>query len=183
MRRAPGSTTKETSGFIAVDVETTGFSPLRGDRIIEIAAVAFNGDGITKEFQSLINAGKRIPFHARQVHGITDEMLMDAPGPDDVFARFQSFMKDSVLVAHNAAFDVGFLRHEFGRLGMGFDRRYHCTLEMCRMRFPNLPNHRLETVCRHLFGKEMEGVRLHRALDDARMVARVWMEMGKREED
>jgi DNA polymerase-3 subunit epsilon len=180
MRRAPGSTAKETGGFIAVDVETTGFSPLRGDRIIEIAAVAFNGDGITKEFQSLINAGKRIPFHARQVHGITDEMLIGAPAPAEVFEQFQSFVEASVLVAHNAAFDVGFLRHEFARLGMGFDKRYQCTLEICRKRYPKLPNHRLETVCRHLFGREMKGVRLHRALDDARLVARVWMEMGKR---
>ncbi len=180
MRRSGISIDEENDRLVAVDVETTGFSPLRGDRIIEIAAVAFNRDGITKEFQSLINAEKRISSHAHQVHGITDEMLIGAPVPAEVFARFQSFVQNAALVAHNAAFDVGFLRYEFARLGMGFDKQYQCTLEMCRKKYSNLPNHRLETVCRHLFGREMKGVRLHRALDDARMVARVWMEMTKR---
>ncbi len=180
MRRSGISRDAENDRFIAIDVETTGFSPLRGDRVIEIAAVAFDRDGIRREFQSLINAEKRIPFHAQQVHGITNEMLTGAPDPAEVFAQFQSFAKDCVLVAHNAVFDVGFLRYEFARLGMGFDKRYQCTLEMCRKKYSSLPNHRLETVCRHLFGREMDNVQLHRALDDARMVARVWMEMRKR---
>ncbi len=166
--------------FVAVDVETTGFSPFRGDRVVEIAAVAVEPNGVAGEFHSLINAGKKIPYHAQQVHGITDEMLMNAPLPNEVFARFQAFVKDQFLVAHNAAFDIGFLRYEFGRLGMGFDNRYHCTLELSRKRYPDLPNHKLETVCRHLFRNEMRGVRLHRALDDARMVARMWMEMRKK---
>jgi DNA polymerase-3 subunit epsilon len=95
--------------LIAVDVETTGFSPVRGDRVIEIGAVAFDKGGITEEFESLINAGERICFHAQQVHGITDDMLLEAPSPAEVFTRFQSFLENSVLVAHNAAFDVGFL--------------------------------------------------------------------------
>lgn len=149
--------------------------------MIEIAAVFFDRTGVSGEFQSLIKVPKKIPFHARKVHGITDEMLADAPGPEEVYARFRSLAKGCVLIAHNAAFDMGFLRHEFGRLGLGLNEQYRCTLELCRKRYPRLPNHRLETVCRHLFGKEVDGVRLHRALDDARMVARVWMEMMNRE--
>lgn len=177
MKRFGLSREYENNGFIAIDVETTGFSPVRGDRVIEIGAVVFDHDGIKDEFQSLVNVEKRISLHARQVHGITEEMLTHAPAPGIVLHQLKEFMQHGVLVAHNAGFDIGFLRSEFARIGEGFNRQYHCTLELCRRRYPNLVNHRLETVCRHLFGDKVKNIRLHRALDDARMVARVWMAM------
>ncbi len=163
--------------FIAVDVETTGFSPSRGDRVIEVGAVVIESLRIVDEFHSLININQRIPPSAAAVHGITEDMLINRPGPEAVFPQFKEFIKNGVLVAHNAQFDARFLRYEFARLGLAFSSRSHCTLEMSRKRYPRLPNHRLETVCRHLFGQQVAEVRMHRALDDARMVARVWMEM------
>ncbi len=163
--------------LIAIDVESTGFSPARGDRVIEIGAVVVEHRRIAGEFHSLVNIGQRVPLSAVRVHGITENMLAGEPGPQDVFPRFQDFIGGSVLLAHNAPFDVGFLRHEFGRLGMGLTNQYRCTLALSRRRFPNLRDHKLETVYRHLFGPPPEGTRIHHALDDARMVALVWLEM------
>jgi DNA polymerase-3 subunit epsilon len=165
---------------VVVDVETTGLSPLRGERIIEIGAVTVDGSGIVDEFHSLIDPGTRIALQASHVHGITSDMLAGKPKPEEVLPGFHRFIRDCALVAHNASFDVSFLRYEFSRLGLGFNNPCHCTLTMSRQRFPNLRDHKLETVYRHLFGPPPDGVRLHRALDDARMVARVWMEMMKR---
>lgn len=166
--------------YVAVDVETTGLLPRRGDRVIEIGAVSVQNQSIVEEFHSLIYTGKRIPLAARQIHGITNEILVGKPKPEEVFPRFRAFIGDNVLVAHNAEFDVGFLRHEFDRLGFGFNNRYVCTLEMSRACFPRLRDHKLQTVYRHLFKEPMGAIQQHRALDDARMVARLWVELMKR---
>lgn len=166
--------------FIAVDVETTGLSPTGGDRIIEIGAIAFNGDMICEEFHSLISVAEPIHWAAQQVHGITCEMLAGKPKANEVMPAFRKFIQDSTLVAHNARFDMGFISHEFLRIGMGLTNPYHCTLELSRGLYPKLRNHKLETVYRHLFGRMPEDGQTHRALDDARLVARMWMEMRKR---
>ncbi len=164
---------------VAVDVETTGLSASRGGRIIEVGAVAVEGRRMADEFHSLVNIRTRIPLPAQMIHGITNEMLVGTPKPEEVFPRFRAFIGDGVLVAHNARFDISFLRHEFSRLGMGLINQYHCTLELSRRRFPKLRDHKLETVYRHLF-RGQTGSQEHRALTDARMVARVWLEMMKR---
>jgi len=104
-----------TNQYVALDVETTGFSPQNGDRVIEIGAVAIEDQSIIAEFSSLIDVDKRIPWHVQQVHGITNEMLNGEPKPDEVLPEFYKFIAGSILVAHNASFDIGFLRHEFVR--------------------------------------------------------------------
>jgi DNA polymerase-3 subunit epsilon len=162
---------------VVVDLETTGFSPAR-DRVIEIGAVAVEGGGIVEEFHSLIDPGRTVPGQAQRVHGITDEMLRGQPLPDEILPDFHRFIGQSRLVAHNAPFDLGFLRGEFARLGFGLANRYHCTLQLSRRALPSLPNHRLETVARHLFGRLDDKERLHRALADARLTARVWMALN-----
>jgi DNA polymerase-3 subunit epsilon len=162
-----------TDRWVVVDVETTGLSSTR-DRIIEIGAVAGEGGTTIGEFHSLIDAGHPIHWQARRVHGITDEMLEGQPRPEKVWTEFYRFLGKSSLVAHNAPFDVGFIRHEFGRLGLGLSNRHYCTLRLCRQSFPRLANYRLETVFRHLGGIVDDSVRRHRALDDARMAAFVW---------
>lgn len=163
--------------YVMVDVETTGLAPSQDDRIIEIGAVAVERNRIQDEFHTLINIGKRIPLAARQIHGITDEMLSGGPKPEEVYPLFHKFISGCILVAHNAKFDIGFLLAEFGRLGLGCNNRHQCTLEMSRARYPRLPNHKLETVYRHLCGKNGVEIQAHRALADARMVAAIWMEM------
>jgi len=180
MKNVPPSCRKTEVRHIALDVETTGLSPQRGDRVIEIGAVVVEHGTIVEEFQTLIQINKRIPLQAQFIHGITNEMLIGMPEPEEVFPRFKEFVRDRVLIAHNAQFDIGFLRAEYERLGIGCPMTYHCTMELSRAIFPRLKNHKLETVYRHLFGKIDGREQRHRALDDARMVARMWMEMMKR---
>lgn len=168
----------KTETIIAVDVETTGLSPLRGHRVIEIAAVEIVSGQIGNTFHSLIDCGRFIPQQVQQINGITNDMLSGKPKPETVFGQFRDFVGNATLLAHNAPFDGSFIRHEFGRLGWGFGNPMQCTLELSRRRFPRLPNHRLETVFRFLFPDVAEDVRFHRALDDARLAARIWVAMG-----
>ena len=163
--------------YIMIDIETTGLSPSRGDRVIEIGAVTIERNQIKDEFHSLINIGKHIPPAAQLVHGITDKMLAGKPEPEEVFPLFRDFIRGGVLIAHNARFDIGFLTHEFSLLGLMMKNKYRCTLEMSRAKYPWLPNHKLETVFRHLCGKSNGEIQAHRALGDAKMVAEIWMKM------
>jgi len=135
------------------------------------------GINIGEEFHALICVKERIHWAAQQVHGITEEMLIGKPKADEIMPKFRKFIADSALVAHNARFDMGFINDEFLRLGMGLTNPYHCTLELSRRLYPKLLNHRLETVYRYLFGNIPEEAKRHRALDDARLVARMWVEM------
>ena len=163
---------------VVVDLETTGFSPFRGDRVIEVGAVAIEHGEITGEYSTLVQAPRPIPAQATRLHGITAGMLIGQPGPEVIFPALRDFLGDRTIVAHNAAFDLPFLQHEFRRLGLSLLNRHVCTLELSRRCLPDLENHRLPTVARHLFGDLPEGMKLHRALDDARLTARVWLAMG-----
>jgi len=163
---------------VVVDVETTGLSPRHGHRVIEIGAVALEEGIIVGEFSTLIDAGVPIPYAVQAIHGITNEMLEGQPKPEEALPRFYEFIRESVLIAHNAAFDIRFLRHEFARLKMSLPHRHVCTLEMSRRRFPRLPDHTLETIYQHLCPEAAFLRQSHRALDDARMTAEIWLKMA-----
>ena len=163
---------------VVFDCETTGLWPRRGHRLIEIGAVAVENGAVAGEFTSLIDAGVNIPIEVQAIHGITDEMLEGQPKTEDLLPRFADFITGSILVAHNAAFDIGFLRHEFARLGMSLPHRHVCTLEMSRRCLPRLTDHTLEALYLHFFPDDAAFLRQnHRALDDARMTAKIWLKM------
>ncbi len=162
---------------VVVDLETTGLSPRQGHRIIEIGAVAVEGGAIVDEFTTLIDAGVPIPTTVQAILGITGDMLEGQPTTEEALLHFSTFIADSTLIAHNAAFEVSFLRHEFARLKMGFPNRHLCTLEMSRRRIPHLPDYTLETVYLYLFPDPAFLRQNHRALDDARMTAKIWLRM------
>ena len=172
-----GSTDLRYTSFVAFDLETTGLSPSSGARVIEIGAVGIENGVITGEFTGLVSIPGNIPPYTSLIHGITDDMLIGQPKPEDIFPRFREFIGDKPLIAHNVRFDAGFLRYEFGRLGLGLSNPGICTLEMSRRLLPALPNHKLETVARYLLGNLPKGTRLHRAMDDARLVAQIWTKM------
>jgi DNA polymerase-3 subunit epsilon len=161
--------------IVAFDVETTGFSPTRGDRVIEIGAVRIVDGELSDEFQSLVAFRGSIPKAAQRVHGITGDMLLGQPEPFEVFNAFRQFIGQAVLAAHNAVFDLDFLRSEFSRLGWPLRNRSICTLKESRRRVRWLPNYRLETVARRLLGPLPPDRRRHRAMEDAKLVARVWL--------
>ena len=165
----------QDSRCVVVDVETTGLSPGRGGRVIEIGAVAVENGEIAAEFSTLINANSPIAPGAYRVHGISRAMLRGKPAPDDVWPSFLRFIADSPLIAHNSPFDSSFIRHELALLGQHLPNPWHCTVRLARRRLPFLSNHRLETVARHLIPDLPADLRLHRALDDARLTAKVWL--------
>ena len=164
--------------YVVFDVETTGLSAAIGHRIIEIGSVAVNGDAMGEEFQSLIYTEKPIRKAAQKIHGITAEMLAGQPDAKQVLSAFRRFVGTSTLVAHNAAFDIAFLQREFIRAGLILNNRHKCTLLMSRKQFPGLLNYKLETVARHL-DIPVNMRKRHQALDDARLVAKVWVEMNR----
>ena len=168
--------------YTVFDIETTGLYPQRGHRIIEIGAVSIQNDAIANEFSILISCGRNISKKAQSINGITHDMLINQPSPEEALTRFIDFISNSILIAHNAKFDIRFLRYELSRLGLKLLNRYICTLELSRKKYPDLPNHKLETVAGHLLGEKMNGFQHHRALDDARLTAMVWLEMSRNSE-
>jgi len=164
--------------ILVVYTETTGLSVRNGGRVIEIGAVAVENGQIVAELATLINTNTAISYGAYRVHGISEQMLAGKPTPEDVWPRFLEFVGTSPLVAHNASFDSAFVQHELRLLGLLLANPWHCTVRLSRRKLPRLMNHKLETVYKHLFGGLPKDVRQHRALVDARMAARVWMELG-----
>lgn len=162
---------------VIVDVETTGLSTARGGRVIEIGAVAVVDGVIVDEISSLIDTGAPISYGAYLVHGISEEMLSGQPTPENVWSQFHDFAAAAPLVAHNAPFDSSYIRHELALIGHGLPNNWHCTVRLARKKLPHLPNHKLDTVYRNLFGSLPSSVQRHRALDDARMAAMIWMKL------
>ena len=161
--------------FIAFDTETTGLTPLV-HRLVEVAAVCFRLDGRElATFQQLIDPRTAIPDDARRLHGITDAMVRGQPPVDVVLPSLLDFWGtgDSILLAHNAPFDLGFLGMALARLGMTAPpHRLFDTLDLTRRLYPTWPSHALERVAINL--KLTIGAQ-HRALADARSVKEIFL--------
>lgn len=151
--------------FTAFDTETTGFSA-KNDRIVEIGAIRFRGNGeVLAVTNWLINPGMPVPFYATEVHGITTEMTSNAPVFASVWPMFAAFCKDSILLAHNATFDVGFLRAELERAGISPSALpVGDTLPLFRRWFPQAESHALEPLSAYL---GVQGGSYHRAAADS----------------
>ncbi len=151
--------------FTAFDVETTGFSP-KNDRIVEIGAVRFRGDGeIIAATNWLVNPEMPIPFYATEVHGINDTMVANAPVFRSVWPEFAAFCRESVLLAHNAPFDLRFLRAELARAGLEAPNLpVGDTLPLFRRWFPAAGSYALEPLARFA---GVQGGDYHRAEADS----------------
>jgi DNA polymerase-3 subunit epsilon len=112
-------------------------------------------------------------------------MLAEQPLASQIFPEFHHFIGPDPLIAHNAAFDLRFLAHEFSQLGLTLENPHHCTLKLSRRHYPHLRSHKLENLAKHLLGPAAtKNLHLHRALDDARLTAKIWLEMmAKRSHD
>lgn len=168
------ATSSPENRLVAVDVETTGLSPFRGDRVIEVAAVAIVNRCIEERYCSLINVNAPIPLDVQKIHGITSELLSGEQSPETVWPNFLAFIGTSTLIAHNAPFDISFIRNELRLLGLPLSNPCQCTLEISRHKFPELKNHKLENVARHVLKKMPNGIKLHRASGDALLTAMIW---------
>jgi DNA polymerase III subunit epsilon len=160
----------EEARFTVVDLETTGGRAGPG-AIIEIGAWKMKGRRLVESFQSLVRPHYGIPRFVTGLTSITNEMVRAAPRIEEVLPAFRDFLGDSVMVAHNAAFDFSFLDFEFRRIfGIGLNNPVLCTLRMARRFMPSLKRKRLDALAEH-FGLSTEG--RHRGLGDARMAAEI----------
>lgn len=161
-----------TLDFVAFDTETTGLSP-SSEGLVEVAAVRFNlQDGAKEYFQTLVNPGKPIPPVATGVHGITDEMVFEAPAIHKVLPSFFAFIEGAVPVAHNAPFDLGFLA--LHALRSGIQPPDIPVLDSCmfsRRVCKELPSHKLQSLVEAFSIQEST---FHRALADAKSCMEVF---------
>lgn len=163
---------KYTPNYVIFDLETTGISP-NYDEVIEISALKVKGSEVVDEFNTLVNPGRKIPFGATKVNGITNAMVAEAPAFSHVLAEFLDFAEGLVLVGHNIArFDMKFIWRDaeqyFGEIPQN---NYVDTLQVARKHLPKMEHHRLVDLAEH-YGISSEGA--HRALNDCYMNQKVY---------
>ncbi len=157
--------------FVVFDIETTGFSPVN-NRIIEIGAVKVSGGGISDRFSSFVNPDVPIPFEIEKLTGINDSMVMGAPFIEEVLPEFLAFCKDAVLVAHNANFDMSFIKENALRQNIRRQFTYVDTVGIARILLPHQAKHTLDAVAKTM-GVSLENH--HRAVDDAEATAEIFV--------
>ena len=162
--------------FTVFDTETTGLNPSEGDQIIQIGAARIvNGKLLRQEsFEQLVNPGRLIPAATVPIHGITQDMVKGKPPITEVLPAFYTFAQDTVLVAHNAAFDMKFLQLQERHTGLVFNHPVLDTLLLSAVVHPNQESHRLEAIAER-FNITVLG--RHTALGDAIVTAEVWLRL------
>ncbi len=159
--------------FVVFDLETTGLSAQECS-IIEIGAVKVCDKEIKGRFSTFVNPKEPIPYRIRNLTGITDEMVADAPFVNDALNQFREFCGDAVLVAHNARFDVGFVKAKEEAAGIFREYSYLDTVGMARILVPEIAKFRLDNLCK-FFKVSLENH--HRAVDDAEATAHVFLKL------
>jgi DNA polymerase-3 subunit epsilon len=168
--------------FTAFDIETTGLDAQK-DRIVELGAIKFDRRGPISRFNVLINPGIPMPAEAGRVNNITDKMLAGQPSLEDIFPDFLRLVKDTVVIAHNASFDCGFvnqkLKDRYGQAGGGWvspfpalPNRIADTLSLSRRVFPGRTSYKLQELAAFL---KISAVSAHRAEDDARLCMEIFL--------
>ena len=159
--------------YCVLDLETTGFSA-KTEKITEVGIMKVKDGEVIDEFSCFVNPEKHIPERVTEVTNITDEMVKDAKTIEQVFPEILDFIEDSVLVAHNAPFDMGFLKQNAKILGYEFDYTYIDTLSLAKDLFPDYKKYKLGKIAENL-GIKVEVA--HRALDDVDTTVKVFRVM------
>lgn len=165
--------TKLGNIFVAIDVETTGLSPIANE-LIEVSAIKYEGQKKIDTFTSLIKPKVRIPYYITNITGITNEMVKDSPFVEEIMDKLIDFIGESPIVAHNANFDYKFIQNYSNN---AFSNNILIdTVQIGRRLYPNLPNHKLGTIAKHI-GITEDG--FHRAEFDCECCAKIYIEYQK----
>ena len=162
--------------FVVFDIETTGLSAMTC-KITEIGAVLVRNGEVLKVFSTFVNPDGHIPEEITELTGITDDMVSDAPSQGDAVKAFIEFVGKRTVVAHNANFDMGFIRRAAENAGIHFDPPYLDTLSMSRFLNPELKNHKLDTLVDFY---RLGDFNHHRACDDAEVTAKIFCKMTEK---
>lgn len=159
--------------FVVFDVETTGLSPLGGDRIIEIAALKIKNLKPVAQFHSLVDPLRPVSFPAYEVNGISDEMLVGAPRAREVLPQFLKFLGQAALIGHNISFDMNFLYNEMDLSGLEREQEFKSidTIRIARRVLPQLKRYPLWLVAATLGITENQK---HRAMADVELTFEVF---------
>ncbi len=159
--------------YCVLDIETTGLS-FRTEKITELGAVKYKNGEIVEEFECFVNPEKPIPYEVVKVTNITDDMVKDADTIENILPKFLDFIGDSVIVAHNADFDVGFIKYNAEKIGYKLENTYIDTLRLAKDLFPDYKKYKLGIIAEKL------GIKVdvaHRALDDVMTLTKVFKVM------
>ena len=162
--------------FVVFDIETTGFSPTVNN-IIEIGAVKISEGKIVDRFSTFVNPKEPIPYRIEKLTGINDAMVEDAPFINDALTQFSKFCEGAVYVAHNANFDMGFIKAKEEAAGIVRQYSYVDTLGMARLLVPEIARFKLDNLCK-FFKISLENH--HRAVDDAEATAHIFLKLIER---
>ncbi len=162
--------------IVAFDTETSGPYPLESE-IVELGAVKWFKGEIIGQFQTLLKPSKPMTQDNINIHGITNEMVADAPLMKDQIATFHEFIKDSLLIAHHAPFDLGFIAPEFEKAGLPFPTNVHLCSSLISRALLHTTNHKLQTLVKEL---NLVGGDAHRAYDDAYACLQVFMKAAEK---
>lgn len=167
---------KSGETFVAFDTETTGLN-CQTCRIIEIGAVKFNCNGCISTFNTLINPETQIPSECVEISHITDEMVKNKPVIKEILPSFCDFIKDTIIVGHNAHFDMRFLQAELARAGMEENKNQVIdTLGFARWALPELSKYN-QPFLADFFNIDVKAA--HRAYDDAKICGNIFLELIK----
>lgn len=171
LSRARGKTLKDLE-YVILDIETTGLEPTQAE-ITEIGALKVIGKEVKDIYSSLIKPKQSISAEITKLTGIDDEMVKDFPPAEQILPKFLDFIGDAILIAHNAAFDLPFIKyHTKQLLNKEFNNQVACTLKTSRFLLPQLPNHKLHTVAEHF---KLKVVNRHRAMGDVELTYQIWL--------
>lgn len=160
-----------------IDFETTGLSPNSSCRATEIAVVMLENGRIVERYQSLMNAGVRVPAFIEQLTGISNAMLRTAPPAERMMEEVNEFVGCTPLLAHNASFDQKFWDFELGRIKRTRLQNFACSLLLARRLMPAAPNHKLGTLT--TFAQLPHTGQAHRAMADAEMAANLMAHLAQ----
>lgn len=162
--------------IVAFDTETSGPYPLESE-IVELGAVKWHQGKIVDQFQTLLKPSKPMTQDNINIHGITNEMVANAPRMQDQILQFCDFIQDSILIAHHAPFDLGFVAIEIEKAGLAFPNNVHFCSSLISRAVLHTTNHKLQTLVKEL---NLVGGDAHRAYDDAYACLQVFFKAAEK---